>query len=281
MTKTAWATQIRPILTPALAISLVLAFWLGNFYTTDFQVFLRAATGYFWQPYQAEGFFNPPWALWLFLPLAWLGSLPENLAGLGVRFVILAAFLALVRNRGGSPLAQALTLTSFPVVALLILGNIDWMLAVAMLPQVPHRWAIPLLLLKPQTGIFVILVWLKQHRDNILSLLAPTLAVLAVSVLFYGWWVDDFLLKLAALNSASWNFALLFPWLLPVGIGLGVYALLREDETTALAAMLFLSSYFSANSASVFFAVAAPRLSRRGLVLLWAASWLWFWSRGW
>src|SRR5690554_118365 len=129
-------------------------------------------------PYQVEGFFNPPWTVLPMIPLAFL---PEQV-GAAIMFVAgLAGFAFAAHRLGADPLVLGAFILSPPVVHSLLNGNIDW------LPLIGF------VLVKPQMGAAVAVFWLVEAwREGgwreVVRVFWPVVAALAVSFVLYGLW---------------------------------------------------------------------------------------------
>lgn len=252
-----------------------LALWLAQFPLADWRIFLLAAQQPF-DPYATQGFYNPPWVMWFVWPLTLPVRISPEISVYLARLLIVVVFAMLVQKRGGKVFIVLLALTSAPVVAMVVSANVDWLLALALLPGVERSLALPLLLIKPQIGLGVALVWLKaQWRSEPRGLarcLFPTGVVFCASFVVYGGWPLE-LLRAAELNQASWNIASFFPWGVLFGFILLWRAVKLEDEVLALLAMPLLTPYMAIYSVSVLYAVWAARASLKANLLAWLLSW--------
>jgi len=166
---------------------------------TDLYYFFRPAV-WAWlageSPYGVPGYVNPPWTPLLTLPFA-LGPLQ---LGHGLLFLFSCAVLAgAVRAFGGRHWILLGVLTAPPTLSLLALGQIDgWVLVGLLLGRWAVRrgqWAglgvaLALVLVKPQVGGLVALLWLWTLRWN-LKWPALTLvgAIWLLTCLVVGvWW---------------------------------------------------------------------------------------------
>lgn len=109
-------------------------------------------------------------------------------------------------------------------------------------------------------------------------LLAPTLAVFAVSLLVYGWWVDDALRNIRTMQSVGlpqvgWNTSV-FPWGVPLGLYFAWRAWRQADEFHGVTATLLLSPYTPLYSMSLWYALFVGRARRWAAALAWAVFWL-------
>jgi hypothetical protein len=189
-----------------------------------------------------------PWALLALVPLA---ILPEAL-GRGLLFVIsLASFAYAAARLGAGRLSLAFFLLSPPVLHSLLNGNLDWIVALGCV--LPPWIGIFLVAVKPQIGFGVVLFWLAEawragKWPAVARLAAPIGVAYLLSFALFGFWPATF--ATIAEDSASWN-ASLWPYSIPVGLGLLVFALRRRQPRAALAASPCLSPYVLFHSWSV------------------------------
>ncbi|MEW5891356.1 MAG: hypothetical protein AB1768_20530, partial [Pseudomonadota bacterium] len=215
-----------------------------------------------------------PWALWLLAPLA---RLPYSTGW--VRLLTLLTFVTVARKRGADGAGLILLATSAPLLFLVANANIDFLPALAFL--LAPAWGLPLLLIKPQTGVFAALAWLRRAgRDwrGLARLLAPTLALFAASLLVYGWWLDDALRNIRTMQSVGlpqvgWNTSV-FPWGVPLGLYFAWRAWRQADEFHGVTATLLLSPYTPLYSMSLWYALFVGRARRWAAALVWVCFWL-------
>ncbi len=137
-----------------LAIAIAVAMPPGG---VDFKLFFypagqMAVNGQ--SPYLVEGFYNP---IWTVLPFMALSFLPLELAWrVWIAISILGYSLVLYRLNFSANGIILLIFSPF-ILAATFYGNIDWMVLLgATLPPVIGIW---LVIIKPQIGIIVILLW--------------------------------------------------------------------------------------------------------------------------
>jgi hypothetical protein len=218
-------------------------------------------------PYEASGFFNPPWAL---LPLIPVALLPAR-AGLVAMFLVSgAAFLLLFSRLKIKPVSIALLLASSPVFACLVNGNIDW------LPMLGAFLPAPLGLIlaatKPQLGLGLGIYWLVEAwraggpRQVVRDFLPVTLLLVSWPLLYE---IDP--AHFGTLADVSWNWSI-FPYGVPVGIFVLWRAVSARSGVLSLAAGPLLAPYFSPYSlAGPLLALADhPRLLAVAVALSWA-----------
>jgi len=158
-------------------------------------------------PYDVQGVFNPPWAFWVMVPL---GLLPLRIAQ---TLHVLLAFgvVAYVCHKLGLGLASTVVvITSVSMLNTLANGQIDWLVLLGAV--VPPMWGIPLLLIKPQLGIGVVV-----------KTLWPT-AVLSLAGLVYGLWPLRMMSAAGVTDVPS-----AFPWMIATGIFL-LWAMKKKED---------------------------------------------------
>lgn len=182
--------------------------------------------------------YNPPWAFIPFLPVA---LLPESL-GSAIMFVLCFFGFGFAAYRmGAKPLEFACILLSPPVIMGAFLGQIDWLVALGF--SLPPQIGLFFILVKPQVGSVVALLWLIQAWQRgglreITRVFGPVVAVTLVSIVFYGVW---FLHKNNPIEF-SWNISL-FPFLVPLGLAMTVRALQKRDLHLSILSSTFISPY--------------------------------------
>lgn len=184
-------------------------------------------------PYSVEGFFNPPWLVFLLTPLAWAPP------GLAMLFPSLALLLAAHRRR--KPWLIPIVGLSFPFLAASVYANIDWL---PMLGLAYGGAAGPLLVtVKPQAaGLAVIAFFRRQGARALLPLAA---AVALGFILWPGWPAD--MLAGDILSAEGRNLSL-FPYTLPLGIAAVWLAWRRGSLLWGCVASLSLAPYYYIHS---------------------------------
>lgn len=217
------------------------------------------------RPYENPLFINPPWLALLLSPIS---LLPLQLSRALNAFFAFFFLTLLIQQSKGNGWSYLLTFSSFPFVGLLANGTVDWIVAVGLVLGSPA--GIPFLLIKPQTGALVGLLWFKKSEKKAFFVLGTAL-FLVFSFLIWGEWVSPMLQNINATPLGDWN-ASLFPWSVPVGIYLLYLSLKKEDVLAAIAAGLCLSPYFAAHSLIVGFAILSARyvkIAGVAWILLW------------
>lgn len=264
----------------SVAVALFYSAWINGAPAPlgDWDVFLAAARTPF-SPYISQGYYNPPWAMWIVWPLS---VLPSAVSVFVLRSMIVFSLLSLTIRRGGDWLSIALVFSAAPTIGLILQANLDFLLSLALFPGVHQNLALPMLLVKPQTGLGVAAIWLraqwlKGDRKSFALFLLPTLSVGIASLVIYGLWPLEILRQAAHLQTATWNLAKFFPAGVPLGLFLGGIALFHNDDFWALSAMIFLSPYLALYSLAPWYAVLVSRTPRRRWWVAFLA-WLGLWA---
>lgn len=229
----------------------------------DFDVFYHAATALLHglNPYSVFGFFNPVWALLPFLPLTLLPLATAR--SVWLILTLLGTLIALWRF-GLPPLAIAAVVLLSPLVWVnLTYGNLDWLILLG--ASLAPRAGAVLLSMKPQMALGSF-GFQAAHRS---TRLIPFVVVLALVANYALLGLPDFSAS-ATLQGAA---ADLFPWALPLGLGLLWRAIRRDDRSLAFATALGLSPYFSITS---WLCLAPLARSKHALVAILVISWLGF-----
>jgi hypothetical protein len=219
-------------------------------------------------PYDRDDFhfYNAPWTLLPFIPFA---LLPYQLGRLCTFLAGLLAFCYVAYKMNAKYGSMILFLTSWPVIACLYEGGIDW------LPMLSFVLPAPIGLLfaamKPQIGFGIGLYWLADAwrvggMPAVVRTFLPVGILLLVSLQLYGAWFARF----SDLTRVGWNISL-FPYEVPVGLYLLWAAMAQKRSRTAMASSTFLSPYISG------FSLAVPLVALfehpRLLFLAWACLW--------
>lgn len=182
-------------------------------------------------------FFNAPWLAAIVIPFA----VQDDVTGNGLMFVVgFLAFAYLAFRLGARPLAFVAFLLSPGVIANQVLPNIEWIPLLGVLLE--PRWGLLLLIVKPQVGAGVALVWLVQawRSHSVIRTFAPVTVALLVSIMLYGLWFA----RMLSLSAKGWNTSL-FPFSLPIGAVILYYALRRLRPDWAISATVLCSPYVS------------------------------------
>jgi hypothetical protein len=189
-------------------------------------------------PYSVEFFYNAPWTLIPFLPLA---LLPIELSRALLVLISLAGFGWTARRLGASPIGMGLILISPMVIHNLLNGNVEWMVVPAFV--LPPQIGLFLLAVKPQVGYVVAIFWLveawrKGGWRQVVRVFAPITIALVLSILIFGVW------PLKSGRQLDFSFrASFWPASIPVGLTLLVYAIRRNKVRFTFGASPLLSPY--------------------------------------
>lgn len=205
-------------------------------------------------PYNAEGFFNPPWAAILLIPFA---ILPENVGRAVMVIAALAVYAYVAHKLGGNKLTIGLLLLSPPVLHGLLNGNIDWL---AVLGVVLPAWlGLFFLAIKPQIGMIVVLFlffaeWRKGGPLRVLKTFLPVGLASVASIAIFGPWFLD----IPGVDEIAINASLL-PLALPIGLALTVTAIRKNEIRYSMIASPMLSPYLLLHSWIGAFLALAPK----------------------
>lgn len=196
-------------------------------------------------PYLITTLHNPIWVLFPLVPFALAG---ERLGMIAMFFAAFFAYVYVAFKLRASPLALMFYMLSPLIVYNLMLGNVDWLVALGFI--MPPSIGLFFVLLKPQIGIAVALYWLWMAYKNggivnAIKTFLPVTLCLALSFLLFGNWLAG---KSDNILSASWNLSL-FPYSIP--IGLAIFYTARKKYVRAISASPFFSPYLSLGSWSI------------------------------
>jgi len=211
-------------------------------------------------PYNAEGFFNPPWTAILLIPFA---ILPDNLGRAFMALSSLVAYSVVAYRLGANKTSIIFLLLSPPVLHVIINGNIDWLAALGFI--LPPQWGLFFVTIKPQIGIAVIPFWLieawrKGGLKLVVKIFSPVTAMLALSFALFGFWP----LKTSHTLNLQWN-ASLWPVSIPVGLALFVAAIRKRKIEYSMAASPCLSPYVALHSWVGTLLAIAPSVPEKSL----------------
>lgn len=226
-------------------------------------------------PYNAEGFFNPPWTAILLIPFA---ILPENVGRAVLVFVALAVYAYVAHKLGANKLTVGLLLLSPPCLHGILNGNIDWL---AVLGVVLPAWlGLFFLAIKPQVGMIVVLFlffseWRKGGPLRVLKTFLPVGLASMASIAIFGPWF----LEIPAVDEIVINASLL-PLALPIGLALTVTAIRKNEIRYSMIASPMLSPYLLLHSwIGAFLALASrPYEAAAAVIGMWIVVALRFFS---
>ena len=218
-------------------------------------------------PYLMPDVVSPPWLFWLLTPLAFLAPWQGAAILAGLTLIVLVVFCG---RRGYLWVAIPLAL-SYPAIMLVWNGQVDALTLLALMVRGPV--GLLLLAAKPQTAIFVALIWAWQAwREGgwrkLLILVAPTVIVFVLSVWLYPNWLP------AMVNASRRDYSTNgFPWSLALGAAVLVAALRQQREDLASLATILIAPYANIQSWVPALTLLAARY-RWETVAACAASWL-------
>lgn len=224
-------------------------------------------------PYNIKSFFNPPWILIPMIPFA---LLPDKI-GNGLLFVV--SFCTIIYSgvrMGAKPLSLVAFLFSFPVLFLLIFGQIDWMILLGF--TLPPQIGLLLILTKPQIAIPYALFWLVESWriggiKQVVRVFSPVLSMFIISFLFFGFWfrnIDSNILT-AIYNFSIWPFGLVF------GLTLVVYSLVKRKKEWSIIGGPFFSPYVAVHSWAAALLAILP--NSMGSIAASVVSWIMYFLR--
>jgi len=225
-------------------------------------------------PYSINTFNYPPWTVLILYPIHFFSMDVSQAINASLNLVVIGL---LILKRKGDALAVVLTLTSFPFLALLTNGSLEWIPALGFLLQ--NGWGLPLLMVKPQSGILAAWSWFTSAKNKILFVI-PAIATLIISFFIWGNWPKEMIASLRYMDSAKIGPSTVnvspWPWAIPVGLGLIFYILKYKpgnSEILGALATYCLVPYFVPHSLIILFALLS--ISHRRLsILFWVLLWI-------
>ena len=209
-------------------------------------------------PYNADGFFNPPWTAILLIPFA---ILPENVGRAAMALTSLIVYGFVAHRMGAKKITILFLLLSPPVLHGILNGNIDWLVVLGFI--LPPWLGLFFLSIKPQIGLAAMVFllfsnWKAGGYKKVITTFAPLGAAFLVAVIVFGPW---FLSIRSDVNLAG-NTSL-WPLSIPVGLALLVAAIRKNEIRFAMAASPTLSPYVILHSwiaALLAFASSTPEI---------------------
>jgi hypothetical protein len=199
-------------------------------------------------PYDGMIYFAAPWSTYPLIPFA---LLPYEIGRWCLFATTICAYAYMAYRLGAKPLTLAFLLLSYPVLADVTNGNIEWMamLGIIMPPQI----GLIFVLIKPQVGVGVAIFWLVEAwREGgvrqVVKTFAPITIVFLLSFVLYGFWPLNFLNTLTmakeikAANAIDYNFSL-WPWGLILGLPLIVKSIRDREKRLSIMSSPFLAPY--------------------------------------
>ncbi len=200
-------------------------------------------------PYAVPTLHNPFWVLFPLIPFALFGERIGSIAYL-IFSIFTYAFVAYKLK--ARLLAWTAFLVSLPVLYAMGMQNIDTFVLWGYI--LPPPIGLFLVLMKPQMGIgiaiyWAVVAWRQGGLKKVIVTFAPVSLALVLSYLLSGNWLGG---GRESVLSSSWN-ASLWPWSIPLGIGLVYLATRYTNDKAAIASSPMLSPYLAAHSWSVAF----------------------------
>ena len=181
-------------------------------------------------PYVLPGglqFYNPPWALFFLLPFA---LLPTPFGQAALVFATFCVYAYTARRLGANLVAIVILLTSLPVFMCVLYSQIDWLVFLGAV--FPPQIGMIFIVMKPQVGMglavyWVVAAWIRGGFREVVALLSPVALVFVCSLCWFGFW------PVCWLRSTA-NVVAFWPYLVPVGCGLMIAAIVRKNYKFAL-----------------------------------------------
>lgn len=205
-------------------------------------------------PYNAEGFFNPPWTAVLLIPFA---VLPENVGRALMVIAALGVYAYVAHKLGANKPTLILLLLSPPSLHGILNGNIDWL---AVLGVVLPPWlGLFFLAIKPQVGMIVVLYlfvaeWRKGGLLRVLKTFLPVGLASVLSIVIFGPWFTKVSNEINLAGNSS-----LWPMSLPIGLTMLVATIRKNEIRYSMAASPFVSPYVIMHSWIGAFLALAPK----------------------
>jgi len=198
-------------------------------------------------PYSVQSFYNPPWILIPMIPMA---LLPDSL-GNGVLFVV--SFCVIIYSAirmGAKPVSLLAFMLSFPVIFLLLFGQIDWLVLLGF--TLPPPIGLIFILSKPQIGIpYAVFIFVESWRSGgvkqVICNFSPLTIMLMVSFVLFGYWVRPLEPHIL---TAIYNLSL-WPTGIVIGLVFLVKAIHKRNKGLSIVAGPFLSPYVGVHSWTV------------------------------
>jgi hypothetical protein len=240
----------------------------------DWRATFGPVSSMFLHPYSINTFNYPPWTVLLLYPIHYFSM---NMGIAIIASLNLFVIGLLVITRKGDGLALFLTLTSYPLLALIANGSLEWIPALGFIFQ--NGWGLPLLMVKPQSGILAALAWFMDAKNKILFII-PAILTMLLSFVIWGNWPAEMLASIRFMNNAKIGPSMVnvspWPWAIPVGLGLLFYIIKfkpASSEILGAVATLCLVPYFVPHSLIIPFALLS--ISHRRLsILFWVLLWI-------
>src|SRR4030042_4627603 len=196
-------------------------------------------------PYTVEGFFNPPWLLILFIPMA---LLPVKISSLILINIGLLSYLIILYKLKIRPIFGLIFLLFPTTLSVLYTGNLEWLVMLGFL--LPPQIGLFFVLIKPQAGIAMAIYWLIVSPHKIKTFLPVFLAFL-ISIILYRDWLSLLVIRGNKTGYYGTYDISFFPYLVPLGLALLIVSIRKHKEGFAYMASPFLAPYVGAISYTV------------------------------
>ena len=196
-------------------------------------------------PYTVEGFFNPPWLLILFIPLA---LLPVKISSLILINIGLLSYLIILYKLKIRPIFGLIFLLFPTTLSVLYTGNLEWLVMLGFL--LPPQIGLFFVLIKPQAGIAMAIYWLIVSPHKIKTFLPVFLAFL-ISIILYRDWLSLLVIRGNKTGYYGTYDISFFPYLVPLGLALLIVSIRKHKDGFAYMASPFLAPYLAAYSYTV------------------------------
>ena len=237
--------------------------WRSNYLPTV-QDLLRGNS-----PYIGHSAFNPFWTYILLVPFSLLPPVLGHVA-IGITCMVVFGFVGY--RLGAKPLPLAMLIFTPQLIFLSRNGGIDWMVVLGFI--LPPQIGLFFVLIKPQIGICVAVFWLieawrKGKLREVFRVFTPICVGYTVGYAIFGidaiWRGSQFIG-----TEYPWD-ATTFPFTIPIGLVLLVFAIRSRDLKFAIPASPFIAPYVA------FYSWPASLLSIVSEPWLMAAAWFGMW----
>lgn len=198
-------------------------------------------------PYSVPVFFAAPWAVFPLIPFA---LLPYAIGRWCLLVTAIISYGFTAYKLGAKPLTLAFLLLSYPVLADLANGNIEWLAMLGFI--LPPQIGLIFVLIKPQIGLGIALYWLMESYRaggirQVIKIFLPIIVVTLLSFALYGFWPMHFADTLTMAeeirsNGVDYNFSLWPPGVI-LGLAFLILAIIKKEKRFAMMSGPFLSPY--------------------------------------
>lgn len=242
----------------------------GYVETVDWRDAFRPATMQILQgesPYSVGKVFNPPW---VFLPMIPLALLPLDISSTIMFLLPIFGYAFAALKFKIDPINLLIFLANPFFYFGATCGNIDWLipLGAVMSPMI----GLFFVLAKPQIGLGITIFWgIEAYRSGgikqVIKIFAPVTLAFGISLAVFGLWP----LHATKLADVWWNLSI-WPYSIPIGVGLLIHAVRNKNKLFSLTSSAFLSPYLAPQSwATSIFGIINDRAVLIGVV---TSSWI-------